>query len=296
MIQSEEFIEYKDDEKNKYKDGDKKYQDYIKNVDEKYKKKEDFINDFKQKEDEVVEKLLDIQQKKDAEKAEEPLLDIVEEKNDSDMEDNDDKEEEKDDINDFENTDNRHLFENLPRQKSQTVKNFKRTRTANYNFKELMHPKSRDIKFIGDNINPDNIEIVYNKDEEVDIIQQFQDEQNKKISENINNLDEENEEHTEIIKMKRNSSTPNFTQETDSHSNVSQIKKSINLLISPRKKDKNEKRKNTLNDSVLETEKKMKNETLSKFQSDLIKRSIFNDDYKVARSGNVNVSQRVSSE
>jgi len=182
-------------------------------------------------------------------------LDIVEEKNDSDMEDNDDKEEEKDDINDIENTDNKHLFENLPRQKSQTVKNFKRTRTANYNFKELMHPKSRDIKFIGDNINPDNIEIVYNKDEEVDIIQQFQDEQNKKISENINNLDEENEEHTEIIKMKRNSSTPNFTQETDSHSNVSQIKKSINLLISPRKKDKNEKRKNTLNDSVLETEK-----------------------------------------
>ena len=55
--------------------------------------------------------------------------------------------------------------------------------------------------------------------------------------------------------MKRNSSTPNFTQETDSHSNVSQIKKSINLLSSPRKKDKNEKSKNTLNDSVLETEK-----------------------------------------
>jgi len=40
----------------------------------------------------------------------------------------------------------------------------------------------------------------------------------------------------------------------------------------------------------------MKNETLSKFQSDLINSSIFNDDYKVARSGNVNVSQRVSSE
>lgn len=38
-LYSEEFIEYKDDEKNKYKDGDKKYQDYIKNVDEKYKKK-----------------------------------------------------------------------------------------------------------------------------------------------------------------------------------------------------------------------------------------------------------------
>ena len=285
---SEEFIEYKDDEKNKYIDGDKKYQDYIKNVDEKYKKKEDFINDFIQREDEVVEKLLAIQQKKESQKAEEPLLDIVEEKNDSGMEDNDDKEEEKDVIDDIENNDNKHLFENIKRQKSHTVKTFNRTRTANYNFKELMHPKSRDIKFFGDNINPDNIEIVYNKDEEVDIIQQFQDEQNKKISENLNNLDEENEDHTEIIKMKKSSSTPNLTQETDSNSNVSQIKKSINLLISPRKTDKNEKRKNTLNDSVFEADKKMKNETLSKFNCNLSNNSLFNDDYKTTKSGNAN--------
>lgn len=288
---SEEFIEYKNDEKNKYKDGDKKYQDYIKNVDEKYKKKEDFINDFKQREDEIAEKLTDIQLKKDAQKVEEPLLDIVEEKNDSGMEDNDDKEEEKDAINDIENTDNRHLFQNLPRQKSHTVKNFKRTRTANYNFKELMHPKSRDIKFFGDNINPDNIEIVYNKDEEIDIIQQFQDEQNKKISDNLNNLDEENEEKTENAEkklMKKNSSTPNLTQEKNLNSNVSQIKKSIKLLISPKKEDKSEKRKNTLNDSLLETEKQMKNETLSKFQNNLKDNIFLNDDYKATKSGNVN--------
>ena len=63
-LYSEEFIEYKDNEKNKYNNGEQKYQDYIKKVDKEYKKIEDFINNFKEKEDYVVEKLLAMQEKK----------------------------------------------------------------------------------------------------------------------------------------------------------------------------------------------------------------------------------------
>ena len=54
---SEEFALYRDDTKNKYHDGDQRYEDFIKKVDEKYKKIEDFITDFKEREDKVVERL-----------------------------------------------------------------------------------------------------------------------------------------------------------------------------------------------------------------------------------------------
>ena len=70
---SEEFVAYRDDEKNKYQEGDKKYDDFIKKIDEKYRKKEEFINDFKEREEQVAERLLYLKSKK------EEKLNVIEE-------------------------------------------------------------------------------------------------------------------------------------------------------------------------------------------------------------------------
>ena len=82
------------------------------------------------------------------------------------------------------NENSKNNVDSTRRVKSQNMKTYNRTKTANYKFRNLIQGKIGEIKnksnILGDNINPDNIEIVYNKDEEIDIIQQFQEEQNKK--------------------------------------------------------------------------------------------------------------------
>ena len=232
-LYSEEFLEYKEDEKNEYKEGEKKYEDFIKKVDEKYKKIEDFINNFKEREDYVAEKLLSIQEKRESELA------AVEEKKDIEEEDND-QDEEKDIIYEMEkNEKNKNNNDSIRRVKSHNIKTFNRNKTVNYNFRELIQGKRGEIinkNLLGDNINPDNIEIVYNKEEEVDIIQQFQDEQNKKLSENLNlNMKTEDDENNENLFLRKNSSTPNLLQDKDSNSNVANIKKSLKLSVTPKK-------------------------------------------------------------
>ena len=260
-----------EDDKNRYNDGDKKYEDYIKKVDEKYKKMEDYITNYKEKEDQIAQKLLSIQDNKEKE-----LLPVEEKKDDSDEEDND-KEEEKDKINELENNDDNNN-NSIRRVKSHNFKSFTRTRTANYNFKELM---SKNSNLLGNNINTDNVEIVYNKDEEIDIIQQFQEEQNKKLSENINSLNED--EHSENLFIRRNSSTPSL-QTKDSNSNVANIKKSLTMppLENDKEEDDTPKKTLPLNKSVLDIKEKKKNKVISFDNNNIL------NNHKNILSGNIN--------
>ena len=226
---SEEFMAYRDDEKNKYEDGDKRYEDYIKKIDEKYKKKEDFVNDFKKREDDVVERLVYLQEKKEEEKKdkleviEEPIIDIVDEEdnenettNKSDNENEmkqktNDEEVQKKSIKDF---------------KTERKKLFPKTKTPMFNFRELMSARRNNAN--ANLLNSENIEIIYNKDQDVDIIQQFQEEQNKKISENI---------IMEKPSMKRSPSTPNFGKGSETNKDIAPKTNPFKLSITPEKKD-----------------------------------------------------------
>ena len=284
-LYSEQFLSYIEDENNIYKDGEQKYDEYIKKIDEKYKKIEDFITDFKEREDCVAEKLLSIQEKKEKE-----LAAVEEKKGDSDEEDND-KEEEKDVINEMENIENsKNNDDSIRRVKSHNVKSFNRTKTANYNFRELMHGKRGEIlnnNILGDNINTDNIEIVYNKDEEVDIIQQFQEEHNIKLSYKLNNI-YDNYENNENPFLRKNSSSPNLLQDKDSNSNVANIKKSLEISVTPKKSKKDVlPKKLLLNKSGIDIKIKTKSEEL--FNNDNDNNSnILNNHYKSIRNGNIN--------
>ena len=64
----EEFNAYRDNIKNKYENGDERYEKYIQNVVEKYNKKENFVNKFRQREDEIVDKLLALKEQKNEKK------------------------------------------------------------------------------------------------------------------------------------------------------------------------------------------------------------------------------------
>ena len=77
----EEFNAYRDNIKNKYENGDERYEKYIQNVVEKYNKKENFVNKFRQREDEIVDKLLALKEQKNEKKNE--LNVINEEENDN---------------------------------------------------------------------------------------------------------------------------------------------------------------------------------------------------------------------
>ena len=129
----EEFNEYRDNEKNLYENGDKKYEEYIQEVLKKYNKKEEFVNKFIEREDQIATKLLEIKEQKEKEK-EKKELNIINEETDKDKEDKE---------------------ENI------------------------------------NNNNNNNVEIVYNNDQEedVDVIQQFKENQIKKRS--SNNLNED---------------------------------------------------------------------------------------------------------
>ena len=122
-----EFNEYRDNEKNQYENGDKKYEDYINKVADKYNKKENYVNEFKEREDMIVEKLVQLKEYKN----ENNKLNVINEEKNCDKEDYDNN--------------------------------------------------------IVDN---NNVEIVYNNDNDVDIIQQFKEEQNKKSVEKDNIIEE----------------------------------------------------------------------------------------------------------
>ena len=226
---SEEFMAYRDDEKNKYEDGDKRYEDYIKKIDEKYNKKEDFVNDFKKREDDVVQRLVYLQEKKEEEKKdkleviEEPIIDIVdEEDNENEINNKSDNENEmKQKTNDEEVQ-----KKSINNFKTERKKLFPKTKTPMFNFRELMSARRNNAN--ANLLNNDNIEIIYNKDQDVDIIQQFQEEQNKKISENI---------IIEKPSMKRSPSTPNFGKGSETNKDIAPKTNPFKLSITPEKKD-----------------------------------------------------------
>ena len=179
-------------------------------------------------------------------------------------EEEDDEEEEKDTINEIKSIENTKSSNDIIRRvQSHKIKSFNRTKTPNYNFRELMGRRGNNLNnnLLGNNINMDNVEIVYNKEEEVDIIQQFHEEQNKKISENINNLNEGNKSNNEEnLFIRKNSSATNLMISQDSNSNISNIKKLL-VLFSPKTKKKKKLIKD-LNKSQLNI--KTKNEIFSK--------------------------------
>jgi len=175
-----EFNEYRDNEKNSYKDGDKRYEEFIQKVAGKYNKKESFVNEFKEREDQIVEKLIALKEHKDEEKN---RLNVIDEENDKEKE-------EEENINDNDG-------------------------------------EAKDL------INNDNVEIVYNddKDQDVDLIQQFKEQQNKKSSSN-NDLIDESSPNNEI----QTSNIKNESKLPDNKSvrltSTSKVSKPENLLLS----------------------------------------------------------------
>ena len=238
---SEEFITYRDDEKNKYEDGDKKYDEYIEKIDEKYKNKEDFINDFKQREDKVVERLLYLKDKKE-EKDEnkknkkKDKLNIIEEGiiDDGGEENYIEKNNKSEDENEKKDK------ENINQNNIKTVKThklFPRTKTPMFNFDVFMKARKNNKSNYNLNsatnnsnnlLNDNEIQIIYNKDQDVDIIQQFQEEQNKKLSENI---------IMEKPTHKKVPSTPNFGKEEDNNTTVITETNPFKLSITPEKNE-----------------------------------------------------------
>ena len=192
---SEEFIAYRDDKKNKIDDGEKKYYEYIEQIDDKYRKKEDFINDFKEREDTIAERLIYLQEKKEELNViKEQILDDDQSKNNISDNENDTKK------------DTTH--NNIATIK--TKKKFPRTKTPLFNFGELKKARETLKNYNSNNffLDDDEIQIVYNKEQDVDIIRQFQEEQNKKLYENI------------IIDkptLKRTPSAPNFVKEKNTN-------------------------------------------------------------------------------
>ena len=214
---SEEFMAYRDDKKNKIEDGDKKYEDYIKQIDEKYKKREDFVNNFKERENYVVERLMYLKDKKEEKKKErlntieEAIIDFVDE----------DENEKDDDI--FQEN-------NIRSVKTERKKLFPKAKTPIPNLGELMSIRKKNLS--GDISSNDNIEIIYNKDQDVDIIQQFQEKQNKKI---------------ERSSIEKSPSTPNLGKKLETN-------KEIDLKTHPFKLSITPDRKGNLTKKILEQE------------------------------------------
>ena len=253
---SEEFMAYRDDKKNQCEDGDEKYEDYIKKIDEKYKKKEDFVNDFKEREEYVAERLINLKERKDDDKKEK--LKVIEEAV-ADYADEDEIENEKTNRSDNESESKQKKEQNnLRKVKTERNKLFPRTKTPMFNFGELMKARKNNDST---KTNNKNIEIVYNKDQDVDIIQQFQDEQNKKLSEKI---------IPEKQTIKRSPSTPNFVK--DLETNATNIEKTnpFKLSITPEKKV-------DLAKKILEQkkEKNLKDKNYSTKKKDKIQDSIY---------------------
>ena len=160
---SEEFMAYRDDKKNQCEDGDEKYEDYIKKIDEKYKKKEDFVNDFKEREEYVAERLINLKERKDDDKKEK--LKVIEEAV-ADYADEDEIENEKTNRSDNESESKQKKEQNnLRKVKTERNKLFPRTKTPMFNFGELTKARKNNDST---KTNNKNIKIVYNKDKEND--------------------------------------------------------------------------------------------------------------------------------
>ena len=258
---SEEFMAYRDDKKNQYEGGDEKYEDYIKKIDEKYKKKEDFVNDFKEREEYVAERLIYLKEKKEDEKKEK--LNVIEEAA-ADNGDEDENDNEKTNRSDNESEPRQKVENNIRKVKTEKNKLFPRTKTPMFNFKELMKAKRNNDSSKMNNLNNDNIEIVYNKDQDVDIIKQFQDEQNKKLSENI---------IPEKASIKRSPSTPNFGKDLQTNDNDIKNTNPFKLSITPEKKANLAKK--ILEQKPYKTDKYSKDIIYSTKKTDKIQDSIY---------------------
>jgi hypothetical protein len=146
-----------------------------------------------------------------------------------------DKNNKSDNENEIKNKKNQNQ-NNIKTVKTQKINNklFPRTKTPMFNFGELMRARRNNISNnaktnINTNnniINNDEVQIVYNKDQDVDIIRQFQDEQNKKLSENIII---ENPTHKKVP------STPNFGKGADNTETVVSDTAPFNLSNTPEK-------------------------------------------------------------
>ena len=200
---SEEFIAYRDDVKNKIDDGDQKYYEYIEQIDDKYRKKEDFINDFKAREDSIAERLIYLKEKKEE-------LNVIKEQFDDEQGKNSIT------ISDNENDNKKDTTHNNIATIKTKKKILPRTKTPLFNFGE----KARETNYGTNNTNNNNmnnlllnndddeIQIVYNNEKEVDIIKQFQEEQNQKLYENL---------IIEKPSIKRTISTPNLVKEKNTN-------------------------------------------------------------------------------
>ena len=297
---SEEFVNYRDNEKNLIEEGDKKYMEYIGKIDEKYQKKEDFITDFKEREDKVVERLLFLQNRKDEKNdnfKEKGKLKIIEEAaaDDGDGENLVDKNNKSDNENETRNKDNKNQ-NNIRTIKTQKINNklFPRTKTPMFNFSELMKARRNNItnnthtNTNNNLLNEDGVQIIYNKEQDVDIIRQFQDEQNKKLSENI---------IIEHPSHKKVPSTPNFGKGADNNETEVSYTEPFKLSNTPEKienlaKKILEKNQNQNNDAS-----KKANEGTKSMNSNLnIKNSLYNNlNTKNSLNSNINNIKNINS-
>ena len=223
---SEEFVAYRDNEKNEYEEGDKKYEEFIMNIDKKYKIKEDFINEFKERENMIVERLLYLKEKRDEEnKKQNNKLNIIEETIfDDGAEDNNGKIKEK-------NKENKNInVNNIKTDKTERFKSFPRKGNINsINFEKLMKTKRNNYNntMINNKNNNNDVEVIYNKEQDDDVLQKFQEEQNKKYEESIII---ENLTHNKIP------SAPNIINEIyHTNSDFSEVN-SFRLSVTPEKK------------------------------------------------------------
>ena len=225
---SEEFVDYRDNEKNEYEDGDKKYEEFIMNIDKKYKIKEDFINEFKERENMIVERLLYLKEKRDEENEKQKnKLNIIEEAKFDDGEGKNSWEiKEK-------NKENKNInVNNIKTAKTERFKSFPRKGNINsINFEKLMKTKRNNYNNTMINNNND-VEVIYNKEQDEDILQKFQEEQNKKYEGNIpiENILIENLTHNKIP------SAPNIANEIyNKNKDFSEVN-SFRLSVTPEKK------------------------------------------------------------
>ena len=247
---SEEFAAYRDDPKNKYKDGEKRYEEFIKKVDQNYKKIEDFITDFKEREDKIVERLLYLQKLKEEEDNKKVMeekqlnLNIIEESFDDGDEENDKEKNNKSD-NEKEKEDKQRKQQNPIRLRAvKTLRNKKlkaiprpkpKIDNPMLKFGILTRVKNKfsklnnNIKFKKfNNLYNENIQIVYNdeKDEDVDFIKQFQEDQSKRASERI---------IFEKPKLQKNHSTPYLRRNKDKDNLTIMESELIKISITPEK-------------------------------------------------------------
>ena len=246
---SEEFAAYRDDTKNKFNDGDQRYEEFIKKVDEKYKKIEDFITNFKEREDKVVERLLYLQKLKEEEDNKKAMeekklnLNIIEETFDDEDEQNDKEKNNKSD-NEREKGDEQRKLQNPIRLRAvKTLRNKKsniipkpkpKIPISMMKFGPLMKVKNKfnninnNIKFKkSNNLYDENIQIVYNdeQDEDVDFIKQFQ-EESKRASERI---------IFEKPKPQKKLSMPDLRKKKDKDNLIISEAEHIKLSITPEK-------------------------------------------------------------